>query len=111
MSIGRKADVETAKASAEYRTKQVNRLKELDARGAIEHRLVNEEEQRSTEGAHDAEREAEAAVKSARRARLEAAEANLKAVEAEAGGTGPGTEPTSLRTSATLSDTFNKSPT
>jgi beta-lactamase regulating signal transducer with metallopeptidase domain len=87
------AGLKMAEVTVAYRNKQVERLKELVRRGAIEQRLVDEQEQALTE-ACIAERAAEAAVQLAR-ARLKAADARLKAVQAEAkgGATSPGPKP------------------
>ena len=94
LEVGRaEAEAERDRATVAFRTKQVERVKQLAARKAVEGRLVDEHELRRAESRHF-QHEAEAGVKSAR-ARLAAAEARLKAVEGEAGGDdrGPGAPP------------------
>jgi multidrug resistance efflux pump len=93
-------EVERLEAKAEhelevvaYRIKQVERLRQLADRRAVEPRLVDEQELALSEARH-LRRIAEAAVKSAR-SRLESAEARLKSVEAEAGGIDSKLDPTS----------------
>ena len=65
--------METARASLAYRTRQLERVKQLAAQGAIEQRLVDEEDRTLAEARNDAGMP-EAALKSAR-ARLKSAEA------------------------------------
>ena len=78
------AEAERDRAAVAFRSKQVERVKQLAARRAVEERLVDEHELALSEARH-LQREAEAGIKSAR-ARLVAAEARLKAIEVEAGG-------------------------
>jgi beta-lactamase regulating signal transducer with metallopeptidase domain len=86
------ARLKTADATVDYRTRQTERIRQLVERGAVERRLLDEQEQ-ALGKARKAQRDAKADVEYTR-TQLKSFEAKLKAAEAgvEGGAPGPGPE-------------------